>query len=77
MTRDRKPPLLAKLGTAVRRRREQLGLSQEELGGLAALHRTYIGSIERGEKNISVVSLVRVARVLQTTPSELLKEAGS
>jgi len=66
---------LEALGAAVRRRRELLGLSQEELGALAKLHRTYIGSIERAEKNITVLSLARVAGVLQCSAHELLREA--
>ena len=65
-------PLVA-LGRAVREGREKAGISQEKCGELAGLHRNEIGSLERGEKNVSFINLVRVCRALRTTPSELLK----
>jgi transcriptional regulator with XRE-family HTH domain len=60
------------LGCAIRRRRLQLGLSQEELAFECNLHRTYIGSVERGERNISLKNIVAIAKVLQFSASELL-----
>jgi len=48
------------------------GLSQEELAGKANLHRTYVGSVERGERNISLVNVERLAKALGMTVCELL-----
>jgi transcriptional regulator with XRE-family HTH domain len=49
-----------------------LGLSQEEFAEKADLHWTYIGGIERGERNLGLLNIVKVARALKITPSELL-----
>ena len=62
------------MGLRVRKLRLVLGLSQEALADKCGLHRTYVGSIERGERNVSLQNIVRLARALQTTPSDLLKE---
>ncbi|HTW94990.1 MAG TPA: helix-turn-helix transcriptional regulator, partial [Tepidisphaeraceae bacterium] len=67
---------IAALGGIVRKRREDLGLSQDELGHLAGLHRTYIGSVERGERNVTLSSLIAVCAALQLRPHELLHRAG-
>jgi transcriptional regulator with XRE-family HTH domain len=56
----------------IRRRRERLGLSQEALAENCGLHRTYIGAIERGERNITVNTLARVAEALGCSVIELL-----
>lgn len=61
-------------GTAVRRRREALGLSQEELAYQAGLHRTYISLIERGLRNASIETIIKLAKALSTTGSQLLKD---
>jgi len=50
---------LVLLGSALRGRREQMGISQEELAARSGLHRTYVGSVERGERNISFMTLKR------------------
>ena len=60
----------------VRKRRLQMGLSQEEFADLCGYHRTYIGSIERSERNITVSNLEAVAKALVTEPTELLREDG-
>lgn len=64
------------LGLAIRNRRKVRGWSQEDLGFESGLHRTYIGVLERGEKNISLRNLILVASTLGTKASELLDEAG-
>lgn len=66
-------PAKSQLGSTIRRRRTELGLSQESLADACGLHRTYIGSIERGERNISLDNIVKIARALQTQPSVLLE----
>jgi transcriptional regulator with XRE-family HTH domain len=52
------------VGLNIRKIREEKDLSQEKLAALADLHRTYIGQIERGEKNIGVVNLEKIAKAL-------------
>ena len=61
-----------KLGSNVRKFREALGISQEELAERSGLHRTYVGSVERGERNVSLENIVLLARALGEAPSELL-----
>ena len=53
------------VGFNIRRIREERDLSQEELADLAGLHRAYIGQIERGEKNIGLKNLEKIARALK------------
>jgi transcriptional regulator with XRE-family HTH domain len=72
MSNDDDRKIFDSLGHAVRRRRVQLGLSQEQFAEKVGLHRTYIGSIERGERNVSLANLVRVAGALGLRTSELL-----
>jgi transcriptional regulator with XRE-family HTH domain len=66
--------LKQKLGEAIKRFRKHASLSQEQLADLASLHRTYIGSVERGERNISLENIVQIARALGIKPSDLLKD---
>lgn len=61
-------------GKAVRHIREQKGLSQEALADLSRLHRTYIGGIERGERNVGLINLLRLSKALKVLPSELLQD---
>ena len=56
-------------------RRQDAGLTQEQLAQRAGLHRTYIGAIERGERNISLATLETLADALNTPPSTLLTES--
>ena len=65
---------LKALGMSIRRRRLEMGFSQEGLADSTGLHRTYIGGIERGERNVSFTNLVRLAKALDTTVSELVQE---
>lgn len=64
MGRPMKGNINEKVGFNIRRIREERGLSQEELGALAGLHRAYIGQIERNEKNIGIRNLEKIARAL-------------
>ena len=61
------------LGANIRCRRESAGLSQEALALHAGIHRTYIGSVERGERNVSLLNIVRIARALRCPPGDLLE----
>jgi transcriptional regulator with XRE-family HTH domain len=63
------------LGRAIRIRREAAGLSQEQLADLSGLHRTYVGGIERGERNMSFSNLLKLADAVSARPSQLLVEA--
>jgi transcriptional regulator with XRE-family HTH domain len=60
------------LGKALRKERLRLGLSQEGLAEKADLHWTYIGGIECGERNVSLLNIVKLARALGMAPSSLL-----
>ena len=64
---------LPSFGERVRARRMELGLSQEALGEAAGLHRTYIGGIERGERNLALVNIVSLAHALDIDPGDLLR----
>jgi len=61
-------------GRTVRRLRENKGLSQEKLAELAGIHRTYIGDVERGTRNIALVNMTRIAKALGTSLSRLIAE---
>ena len=61
-------------GASVRARRRRLGLSQEALAASTGLHRTYIGGIERGERNVSLLNICILAAGLSTTVGELLAD---
>jgi transcriptional regulator with XRE-family HTH domain len=58
----------------LRKFRKARNLSQEDLAELAELHRTYIGSVERGERNITIDNMERLARALGVTIQDLLEE---
>lgn len=64
---------LRRFGAAVRELRLRKQLSQEALADAAGLHRTYVGSIERGERNPSLVNIVRLADALGASPAELMQ----
>jgi transcriptional regulator with XRE-family HTH domain len=66
--------VLRHLGLRIRGLREKTNLSQEALGQIAGLHRTYIGAIERGERNPSVLSLKKIADALNVTLGDLFDE---
>lgn len=68
--------ILEGLGARVRERRRELGLSQERLGELSALHRTYVGGVERGERNVSLVNIVALAQALDVDPGRLVEGLG-
>ena len=65
--------MLIKLGERIRTFRKAKGLSQEGLAEATGLHRTYIGGVERGERNISIVNLSSIAKALGISLTELFK----
>ena len=67
-----KKAILLKFGTNVRKYRKAQGLSQEKLAELAGVHRTYIGMIERAEKNITLSNIELIANALRVDIKELL-----
>ena len=68
-----KREILIKFGKKVRERRFELGLSQEELAAKAGVHRTYIGMIERAEKNITLTNIEKMAKALGFSLDEITK----
>lgn len=64
--------LVAVFAGNVRRLRKERGLSQEELAEAAGVHRTYVGMIERGEKNVTIYNIERLAQALNVSPGSLL-----
>lgn len=68
-----KEDILIKFGEKVRDLRKERGLSQEQLAHVADLHRTYIGMIERAEKNITLLNIQKIAIALKVDISKLLQ----
>ncbi|WP_104722467.1 helix-turn-helix domain-containing protein [Helicobacter mesocricetorum] len=68
----KKSKINIKIGNKIREIRQSKGLSQEQLAEIAEVHRTYIGMIERAEKNITLVSLEKIAKALGVETKDLL-----
>lgn len=64
--------VLIKFGQKMQKARKEAGVSQEELAAKLAMHRTYIGMIERGERNPTIRTLYKIAKALKVPSSELL-----
>lgn len=69
-------PTLVALGDAIRRARIELGMSQEALALHVGLDRSYMGGIERGEHNVALMNLLKIATALGLKPSDLLARSG-
>lgn len=69
-----KKTILLALAKRVRAERKKLGLSQEDFADKAGFHRTYIGMIERGERNITLSNIEKLSKALRMSVSALLKE---
>jgi transcriptional regulator with XRE-family HTH domain len=67
---------LKKLGERLRELRKSRGLSQEQLADACSLDRTYIGGIERGERNVSILKIRLIASTLQIEMSEVFNDVG-
>ncbi len=68
-----KDPMLRQLGEYLRKVRQKCGWSQEELAYECGLHRTYIGAVERGEYNVTILTLRRLTKTLGITLREALR----
>lgn len=64
--------LLTEFGTRIRAARVTVGLSQEALAEACGLHRTYVGSVERGERNVGLLNLLSMATALHIDPAQLV-----
>lgn len=64
--------MLLKFGRKVRAERERRNISQEKLGELADVHRTYVGMIERGEKNITLLNIEKLAQALDLSLKQIM-----
>ena len=65
--------ILISFGKRLRALRQQAELSQEELADLAGLDRSYVGGVERGERNVSLVNIHKIARALSVKPGSLFQ----
>ncbi|CCF83331.1 helix-turn-helix domain-containing protein [Nitrolancea hollandica] len=63
-----------RLGQNLRKYRTAMGLSQEAFADLCGLHRTYIGAVERGERNVTLATLFKLSAALNIDPLDLLRE---
>jgi len=71
MPRRRRHPILLSFGLRVRLLRNQAGLTQEKLSFRADLERSYIGQVERGERNVTILNVCKLAKALRVRPAEL------
>lgn len=69
--------ILNRVGLKIRIIREDRGLSQEELGTLAGLHRAYVGQIERGEKNVGLKNIEKIAKALNVSVCVLIDTSSA
>ena len=68
-----KDQILKAFGATLRNYRQGAGLSQEKLAAKAGLDRTYVGGAERGERNVALFNIVRLAEAISIRPSQLLE----
>lgn len=76
LSRNRQDPALVSLGEAIRRVRLSKDISQEKLALLAEVDRSYVGRVERGDNNVAILTLARLASALDISIAKLMKEAG-
>jgi transcriptional regulator with XRE-family HTH domain len=69
-------PVRSRFGSRIRQLREDRGLSQEALAERANLHRNYVGGVERGERNVGLENIVKLANALAVPPGDLFSEFG-
>ncbi|HEX8499429.1 MAG TPA: helix-turn-helix transcriptional regulator [Pyrinomonadaceae bacterium] len=76
MKQGTKTDIRSRFGLAIKQRRQEIGISQEVLAERAGLHRTYIGDIERGARNLSLENIEKLAKALQISISDLFANYG-
>lgn len=76
LSQHRQNPALVALGSAIRQVRLERGVSQESLALLAGVDRSYLGRVERGDNNVAVLSLIRIADALNLSVKDLMQMAG-
>lgn len=72
MNKQRRRAALMLFGCRIRDWRARTGISQEELAARSGLHRTYVGSVERGERNVSLENIIKLAKALEVDPGKLV-----
>ena len=75
LSKHRQSDALIALGSAIRRARLEREISQEQLSLLAEVDRSYVGRVERGDNNVAILTLLRIAHALHMTVTELMIEA--
>lgn len=73
MTQLSRAEILKRFGQNLREYRHQAGLSQEKLAAKAGIDRTYVGGAERGERNVALINIVRLAEALGIDPARLIE----
>lgn len=76
LTSRRQDPALVALGDAIKRTRQAKSISQERLALLAEVDRSYVGRIERGDNNVAVLTLIRLAAALDVSVAKLMEQAS-
>lgn len=74
-SRSRQSPTLVALGRAIRRLRKERGISQEQLALDAEVDRSYLGRVERGDNNVAILTLAKLAKALGVTVAKLAQKA--
>lgn len=74
---ESEPDIKYRFGVAIRKRRQELNISQEELADRAGLHRTYISDIERGVRNVSLENIEKIVGALRISVSDLFANYGA
>lgn len=75
LSQQRQHPALIALGEAIRLARKKQGISQEKLALMAEIDRSYIGRVERGDNNVAILTLLKIAQALDVRLKDLMKEA--
>jgi transcriptional regulator with XRE-family HTH domain len=74
LTKDNQPTIQSKLGFRIKALRKEKGYYQEKFASLCGLHRTYIGCLERGERNITIANIQKISNSLNISLSNLFKD---